>query len=510
MRVTPAHLMRRGRGVPSWRSLIAAIVIASACAALILMVRAAADNAIREQDAAARSRAETVVEGDVNILTAAVQQELKTIDQSLTILQAAWNADPNHFDLKSWQSRIPALTAVASDIFVANDKRVIVQDIMPQAIGQGIGAAYASFDRGRIKMIAANGHPSADTEAVVSQQADSGIIRYYQMYLIRPLRHPAGWVIGASYHSAAVGKVFAQGQLKARGVVALIDTRQGGVQTVAGPAAFHPRLNISDSPMYHAIQHDSSSAGIWVGPTPIDGVVRIHAFRRVPGRHLLVLVGVDSADWMAPAVAWADGVRMLAWGASCLVIVCGGIALWLLWRLDTNRRRRHALEQAAFQLNAAQSGLHAAELAARTGMVRVQAMLDGSSDGIAVFDSAWHLSAWNPPFGATCGLPPELLHAGLPADELLRHQARAGLFGSVPDIEIEVAQRIAQLHTSADLVAFQQAGPHGQTLAVRGCGTPDGGAMLIVTGAVAAPQLPPALPELLNEPEPARERPFEW
>ena len=105
-----------------------------------------------------------------------------------------------------------------------------------------------------------------------------------------------------------------------------------------------------------------------------------------------------------------------------------------------------------------------------------------------------------------------MLRSGLPMDELLRQQARAGLFGPVIDIDIEteIARRTTELHTDAELVAFSQAAPDGQTLTVRGCSTPDGGVMLIVIGTSGTlqPQLPP--PGHPAEAEAVDEGPVEW
>ena len=144
-RVTPARLMRGNRGLLVWQNVLVCGAVAIVSTVAIAMIWIALDDAIRQQTHAALARAEFVVEGQANILTEAAHQELNTIDQSLTILQAAWNADPDRFDLKSWQSRMPALTEVADDLFIANNKRLIVQDVLPQAVGQGIGAAYVEL-----------------------------------------------------------------------------------------------------------------------------------------------------------------------------------------------------------------------------------------------------------------------------------------------------------------------------------------------------------------------------
>lgn len=509
-RVTPVKLMRGDRGLLVWQNILVCVAVVIVSASLIIGVWIAANVEIRRQQAQALAHGKTVVMGQANILAEAARQELNTIDQSLTILQAAWNSDPKNFDLKAWQAKMPALTEVASDIFIANAKRLIVQDVLPQAVGQGVGAAYVSGQDGSLESVLQDNRVGRDPGLVISDQATDGIVREYLMYLVRPLREPAGWLIGASYRSAALVKVFAEGSLGARGVAALIDTRHGGVQAVAGPAALRPRLSVTDSAMYKWIKDTKADSGTWVGPTAMDHEIRILAFRRIPGRDLVVLAGLDETDWMAPAAAWARGARLLAALASVLLVGIGGLVLWWLWKLDTNRRRRFALEQAAIRLNSAQSGLEIAELAAQTGMVQVRAMMAGSSDGVALFDAEWRLAAWNGPFVANAGLPPDFLRAGRPVDELLRQQAQAGLLGPLGDVEGEIARRLSQLRADSELAAFVQLGPDGQQLTVRGCMTPDGGMMLIVTGTTVPPdrQLPPA--EEPAEPAPAGKPAIEW
>ena len=51
-----------------------------------------------------------------------------------------------------------------------------------------------------------------------------------------------------------------------------------------------------NTPVFAAIEHEDR--GIWIGPSPIDGVQRIHAFRHLPDRALAVIVvGVVAAKW---------------------------------------------------------------------------------------------------------------------------------------------------------------------------------------------------------------------
>ena len=179
------------------------------------------------------------------------------------------------------------------------------------------------------------------------------------MYLIRPLHTPAKWLIGASYRSSALIKVFAEGSLGAHGVAALIDARRGGVQAVAGPAAVHPRLNVfgtanvqRDPGQQVRCRYVGGSDGNGrqdphPGIPPTPGTGSAGAGRRGQSR-------LDGAGNRLGAPC--QGTRRIWVGARG---GHGGVALWVLWRLDSHRRRRHALEQAAIQLNSASSAWRA-------------------------------------------------------------------------------------------------------------------------------------------------------
>lgn len=504
---------RPERSLMAWQNVVSGIAVTVICATAIAAIWILANREIHQQRAQTLARAEAVVTGQANILAEAVRQEMDVIDQSLAILRQAWDSDPAGFSLKAWQSKMPAITSVAKDIFIANNKGVIVQDVLPQAVGQGVGSAYADLGYGSLESVLADNRAPPHPGLVVTEKETGGVVRRYMMYVLRPLAKPAGWWIGASYRSEAVVKVFAEGSLGPRGIAALIDTRLGGIQAVAGPAALKPRANIRGTAMYKGIDGQKTDSGIWIGRTPMDNQVRIDAYRRIPSRGLIVVTGVDQADWMAPLSIWARNIHAVAGLGSLLVVGFGGLLLWWLWRLDSNRRTRFALEQSEYRRNSAQSGLQIAELAAQTSLAQVRAMMVGSSDGVALFDAEWHLTAWNAPFAERAGLPAGFLREGRSVDEIFRQQAQIGLLGASRDIEAEITQRLSQLRANQELVGFTQYAPDGRTLTVRGCSTPDGGMMLIVSGAglpaQAQRQLPPPS-EPAVEPEQAEEPPVEW
>ncbi len=503
VRRTPEHLQqnrrRRRVGLAGMAAGGAVVII---CIALISLIWINTERGIREQSDDTRGRVEAAITVQATTLAAQVQYDLLMIDQSLTVLQAAWNNNPDLFSLANWRKTMPALTAVTDDLFIANDMHVIVQDINPAAVGQGIGAAYATFANGSLRPIQSNGPRGRDNAMLVGELGSGGVTRQYLMYLVRPLGKPAGWIIGAAYQSSALTAVFASAGLGQGGLAALVDTHRGGVQAVAGTAALRPTLDIGNTPMFAAMR-ERPDGGIWIGRTSIDGVERIVAFRRVPDRDLIVLVGVVRDQAMAPAENWAAGARSLATRASLLVLAIGVTVLWELWHWRSIRRRQRARAQAEALLAAAQGDLVAMRVRSAVGAAQLQAMLGGVSEGVAVIDGEHRLAARNPRFAALSGLAEDVLREGMPLDELLRQQALAGRFGATEDIDAEVARSVAALWPESGAGEIAEIGPDGTSLVLRAQAMPDGGLVLILGRADTPPA--PAASE-----ESAAADPVEW
>lgn len=500
VRRTPQQLQQgqRRRRIGTTEAL-ACTAIAVICAALISLTWINTERAVRDQADDASERVEAAISAQAATLATQAQHELQMIDQSLTILQAAWNNDPATFDLAKWQKTMPVLTQVADDLFIANDRHLIVQDIIPAAVGQRVGSTYARFANGSLDAIRPDGPHGPDNEMLVAELGSGDVVRHYMMYLVRVLATPPGWIIGASYRSTALTAVFASAGLGPGGLAALIDTRRGGIQAVAGTAALQPTLSIDNTPMYAAMLA-RPDGGVWIGPTPIDGVQRIVAFRRVPGRDLFVLVGVERDQAMAPADTWAAGARTLATIATLLVLAIGAAVLWELWHWRRTRRRQRALVQAQALLQATQTDLAAARLRAAAGAAQVQAILGDLAEGVALIDGEQRLAAWNPSFTALSNLPQEALREGALLDDLLRQQALAGRFGTLEDIEAEITRRIALLRPEAGMGEVVETGPDGTSLVLRAQAMPDGGLVLILQPAGRVPAMAGA--EALTDADP--------
>lgn len=485
---------RRGRGLDA-RKVIACGAVGVICLALIALIWINTDRTITIQQDDMRDRVEAVLGAQAATLALQAQRELQMIDQSLSVLQAVWDNDPDTFSLADWHKKMPALTAVSADLFIANDKHVIVQDIIPAAIGQGIGSAYATFADGSLEPIQPQALQGGDGAAVISALGNDSVSRQYMMYMVRPLLKPQGWLIGASYKSGALTQVFAAAGLGQGGFAAMVDTKRGGVQAVAGTAALHPKLVLANTPLYKAILAQPDG-GKWIGRTPIDGVRRIIEFRHIPGRELVVLVGESTADAMAPAAALAPSARFLAVAASLLVVAIGGTVLWEVWHWRRTRYRRRALAETQAMLDSVQAEFASVRNRITVREAQLQTLLGSVTDGAALIDREQRLVAWNAPFAALTGLDNTVLREGVLLDELLRQQVLAGRFGAVEDTEAEIARRLELLRPEAGAVEVGQTAPDGTTVVLHARPLPDGGSVLILRPAAI-----PAVSEAA-EPEP--------
>jgi PAS domain-containing protein len=328
------------------------------------------------------------------------------------------------------------------------------------------------------------------------------------MYVIRPLDHPKGWLVGASYRSEELTKLFAEAALGYNPVVALVDTRRGIVQAVVGPAARRPRTDISQTQLYNELKQ--SPSGIWLGDTAIDGVERIHAFHRVPNRDIAVVVAASASEVQATSSSLLSGAISLASAGTALVLLIGGLVLWELYTIRANRRRKRTFDRNRSELERLRSGEAVLTASSQLNAARLKVVVDSTTDGIALFDSGFRLVQWNHPFFRGIGVEPI---QDMPLDSLLRAQAANGLLGSVPDAEVEIGRRVGILR-SGDATGLPQLGPNGETLILRGLPIAEGGFMLLLNGLVSwepAPAPPPSTEiDWPAVPEVVASAPIDW
>lgn len=457
--------------------LLASLSIAIAAVTLTSLVWLIAGRAIDGERAQLHARIETTISGQSLVLADMVRREMLGVDQSLRILRRAFQVDPVHFDIWAWREAVPALTDVIDDVFIADEQLIIRHALYQPDVGSALDA-HAARPFGLVP-----DRLGREEALFIGPAVDNVQTRQQVMLLMLPLELPTGWAVGAMYRTAALTRLFAEAQLGIEGMTAMIDTRRGWVQTVAGLAAIDRKSDISASSMYAAM--NARPDGTWIGPSAPDGVRRIHAFRRVPGRQLATVVAVSEAEAMQPAVAWAEDVRSVATAATLVILAAASLALYAVWTYRVGSRLRQTIEQDELEMMAVLTELTVARQRLESRGGQLEALFAMMGDGALLLDADLRVKEWNPHAAELLGLTLDMLQTGMPLDEMLRFQAREGAFGSADDIEVEVARRLATLQTPTGTAPVLYGAPHGQTLAVAVTRHADGSLLLVMREASA-------------------------
>ncbi|HVY16161.1 MAG TPA: PAS-domain containing protein [Rhodopila sp.] len=436
--------------------LVAAALVALTWASTLRAVQAQRDQVLARVTATVSNQALTFAEQ--------INGQILTIDQTLRVMENAWESDPGQFDLEAWKNRSPALNGLGHDIVLADRDGTIRQSSVEEAINTNVR---------RLDFFVGLSRQATKAGSLYIGPATVGkIMREWHMNVARALRTPDGGfagVLDAEYRISAITDVFGQTDLGPGAFLALVGLNDGRIRAAVGPTAVDPDAGIADTPMFRAISR--APAGIWVGPSATDAVIRIHAFRRIPDRNLAIVVSMNQAEAMRPAEEWKIQAYVFA---GCITALLVGLALVLLRSGQLARRREATIVQDRAVLAAANAQLEAARAVADAKARQLQGTLSGMSDGVATVDAQMRLMEWNALFPEIAGVPAEILRVGLPMEDILRAQIAVGQFGPIPDPEAEVAQRMARIRDRPFGVVERQR-PDGHTIELRRKRMPDGG-----------------------------------
>lgn len=308
--------------------------------ALITLIWTLTARAVEDEETELRTRTDQQLRSVAFSLGSVIQGELRLVGQSLAIIKDDWEKGSDSVDLAAWRKQLLSLTEVADDIFIANDRLIIVQGTLPRSVGQGFGSAYVTYPNGSLETFEADGTNSPDGKM---PGADKIQARQFLIYVLQPLAEPNGWFVGASYRSAELTKLFAGARLGESGLVGLADTKRGALQAIVGSSAQSAEMDISSSELIGQMR--KREAGIWAGTWPMDNVQRIIAFRRLPGRDMSVIVGIATDTAMQPLSGLSLLARELAVLGSLIVALVAGIVVWTIVTAQGATVRRRLRER---------------------------------------------------------------------------------------------------------------------------------------------------------------------
>ncbi|HEY0184592.1 MAG TPA: PAS-domain containing protein, partial [Rhodopila sp.] len=464
---------------------VAAACSVTAAACLIALTWVGTTRAIDAQRVENTARVTATLANQALTFSEQINRQILALDQTLRILVTAWETNPGGFDLRAWRTQAVVLSGLSRDMVLTDETGIIRQSSVNEAIRQN--AAGLDYFRALARPPDQGGPPE---QLYVGPATIDGVMRQWHMNAARALHHPDGafaGVIDADYRIAAITDVFSQTGLGTGALVTLVGLTDGGLRGAVGPSPIDPDVNVSNTPMFAAIR--GSDSGVWTGPSPTDAVVRIHAFRHLPGRDLAVVVAMSEDEAMRPARVWRRQAQLFA---GCITVLLAGMALVLVQGNRLARRRESLVAAERANLAASNAQLEVARAFAAAKAEQLEATLAGMSDGVSLVDAHMCLVEWNARFPEIAGVPAGILRVGLPMEEILRAQIATGQFGAIADPDAEVERRMAHLRTGRFEVVQRQR-PDGHTLELRRNRLPDGGFVTVYADVTAHKQAEEAL-----------------
>jgi signal transduction histidine kinase/CheY-like chemotaxis protein len=459
----------------SARHVLAILLTIASAGGVIGYTWYATEQSIEARRLDAVRQADTTVTGLATNYGELISRQIIALDQTLADMVRDYEADPRRFDLENERSRARVLTGISRDMFLADENGIIRQASVSDFLGQSVGDLDAFHDAAE--------HTNDKPRLYLGGASINPIMRQWHLDAARTLHHPDGsfaGIIVADYRLAAVNDVFTTASPPGNGFAALIGLADGKLRVAYGAAGATPDASIADTPMFAAV--DASESGLWVGPSATDAVIRIHAFRRIPGRDLAVVAGVDETDVLRPVVTWRWQSRLSAAAITGLTLA---LTVVLLGVMRSGRRRAATERETLARFAAAHALADVSRAQADAIARRLQATFAAVADGVAIFDAHLNLVEWNALFTERSGVNASLIRTGMPMEDVLRTQAEDGYFGVIPDIDAEVERR-AMLLRAGNFGASQSFQAGARSIELRCRPLAEGGFVALYTDVTEA------------------------
>lgn len=311
------------------RSTLSARNLLIAAVALLLGIAFAIHSRLHYEHQA-RVSAENLAQVLENQVTSAVEKidmVLRTVAHDMLRRQSRGIAD--HHDIEVLLAQQHSLLQDARSLLVIDSEGILIH-----GAGTPPGARIGSRNQDYFSRLRDN--PQAGL--VIDGPYRNPIDRQWVMVFARRLNRPDGTFAGVV--SATVGndhfrEMLLPLELGARGMVAL---RTGDLRTIAR----YPHLLNSESigarvvsPKFQDSLLANPGHGTFIGESPIDHEERLIAFRRLEGASMYIIVGLATADYLAP---WRSETLLLSATLGLLI----ALALWLASRAQRSAREQEA------------------------------------------------------------------------------------------------------------------------------------------------------------------------
>ncbi|MBV9654014.1 MAG: PAS-domain containing protein [Acetobacteraceae bacterium] len=437
------------------------ILLAAAC--LILLTWIGTFSAMKAERRAAAAQVEAGAREEALAVGEKLNVQLVAFEQMVRLLEREWERDPDHFNFPSWRGAAVMLNDPSLDLFITDAAGVVRDSTNPQAVGLDLsGREFFAHEAAR----------TADHGGMGIDRAGHGLFAdQWSMTLVRRLDGADGGfrgIVGVSFRSGSIAESYRQSNAARDGILILVG-KSGRLRAVSLPLHAEPGQSIAASDLYKATSTGESRS--WIGPTPLDGIVRIHGFYRIPGRNVTVVVGFERRQAMRASDGWLLGAVAFAAGTTLIVLLIAA----LLWRdLRQVRRRERRMAQDRDAIESAYAELKRAKQQADAKGAQLEATFASMADGVSLLDRDMRLIQWNARFCELTGLAPAELRVGMPFTDVLRRKAAKGELGpGDPDAEVE--RRMDLLSKLQGLAVTERVRPDGTAVELRRAPLPGGG-----------------------------------
>ena len=386
--------------------------------------------AAAERDAAnlARGFDETIVRG------------FEAVDETLLFVRESYLRDPAGFDLTTWARSRYFRAGLVVQISLIGPDGIMLQS--------NVGTPDSRIDLSDRAHFRVHRDGSADT-LFISPPVMGRISGRWTLNCTRRMDGPDGSFRGVVVVSVDIAYLegFYQSLSLGNGIVLLAGT--DGVVRARAPERIG---TIGQLLSAVAREHMLSGAasGSYRGVSRADATLRLISYRRIEGFPLVVAVGLDDAEVLAPYRR--DRAQYFGFGGGVTLLVAAVGALLL------RQRRRTLGSQAA-----------------------LTATLENVSQGVIMVDAEGRVPVSNRRAAELLDLPPGLLERIPTFRELLRVQIERGEFGPPGQLEPEFLRFVESGGIGAEYGVYERTRPNGTVLEIRTRLLPRGGAVRTYT-----------------------------
>jgi signal transduction histidine kinase/DNA-binding NarL/FixJ family response regulator len=360
-----------------------------------------------------------------NVARSVEQQVIRTIgsvDQALRFVQAAWRLDPQGFDLAHWVPAYAIGTEEAVQLaMIGPDGRLLASSVNGPT---GVDLS----DRAHFRV-----HADGEGDWLyVSRPVLGRVSGLWTIQFTRPLRDVSGAFAGVVVISLDPARLSAAYPSLDLGHGSLLLVGEDGVVRARAPHAPGALATALAAPLAQELA--AHAAGHVELVDPFDGVARLHAFRKVAGYPLTVMVGMDRASAFAEFERQRTQVVGLGLGLTLAALVVG----LLLMR----QAMRRALSEQA-----------------------LRDTLRGMDQGVVMAGTDGRVRVANERAAQLLGIPHAMLERGVPVLPVLRR----------------LGQPLALRHRVRGQHVFRLQRADGRAVETKLQRTEDGGALLTCT-----------------------------